>query len=347
MILSALDLSPVTGQATQAQAVRETIHIAQAAERLGYHRLWLAEHHNIQGLGSPAPEILIAALTQVTKTIRLGSGGVMLVNYSPLKVAEVFMELEALAPGRIDLGLGRALGADARTGGALRSVGSEAFPQYFHLLTTWLLDAAGKVTIGDEHPLHDIHANPTGPSHPEVFVLCTSEESATFAGRMGVGMVFAEFIARADGGPAVAAYHKAFQPSALRDAPWAGIALIAYAAETAEQAWREDALRRAANVSMLSGRRRRFTDLASAEIFLAEHTGSPVLALVETRSVAADAPSVYGRLVEKAREAVADEVFVMATGPSLEARIRSLELIAQVHEESSAGAQGLSPQQAR
>jgi luciferase family oxidoreductase group 1 len=331
MILSALDLSPVTGDATQAEAVRETIQIAKAVEQFGYHRLWLAEHHNIQGLGSPAPEILIAALTQVTSIIRLGSGGVMLVNYSPLKVAEVFMELEALAPGRIDLGLGRALGTDARTGGALRSVGSDAFPQYFHLLTNWLLDASGKAPIGDEHPLHDIHANPAGPSHPDVFVLCTSEESAAFAGQMGVGMVFAEFIARADGGPAVAAYRKAFQPSQFRSQPWAGIALIAYAAETAEQAWREDALRRAANVSMLSGRRRRFRDLASADAFLAEHAGTPVRAMVEARTIAADAAAVHARLTEKAREAVADEVFVMATGPSLDARIRSLELIATAH----------------
>ncbi len=331
MILSALDLSPVTGDATQAQAVRETLDIAKAAERFGYHRLWLAEHHNIQGLGSAAPEILIAALTQATRTIRLGSGGVMLVNYSPLKVAEVFMELEALAPGRIDLGLGRALGTDARTGGALRSVGSDAFPQYFHLLTSWLLDASGKAPIGEAHPLHDLHANPAGPSHPDVFVLCTSQESAAFAGQMGVGMVFAEFIARTDGGPAVAAYHQAFQPSLFRTEPWAGIALIAYAAKTAEQAWREDALRRAANVSMLSGHRRRFLDLASAETFLAEHAGTPVLALVEGRSIAADAASVYTRLVEKTREAKADEVFVMATGPSLAARIRSLELIAQMH----------------
>jgi luciferase family oxidoreductase group 1 len=331
MILSALDLSPVTGEGTQAQAVRETLEIAKAAERLGYHRLWLAEHHNIQGLGSPAPEILIAALTQATSSIRLGSGGVMLVNYSPLKVAEVFMELEALAPGRIDLGLGRALGTDARTGGALRSVGSDAFPQYFHLLTTWLLDAAGKAPIGDEHPLHDIHANPAGPSHPDVFVLCTSEESAAFAGQMGVGMVFAEFIARADGGPAISAYRKAFQPSQFRTEPPAGIALIAYAAETAEQAWRDDALRRAANVSMLSGRRRRFTDLASADAFLAEHAGAPVRAMVEARTIAAEAATVHARLADKAREAEADEIFVMATGPNLEARIRSLELIADAH----------------
>jgi luciferase family oxidoreductase group 1 len=331
MILSVLDLSPVTGEATQAQAVRETMEVAKAAERCGYHRLWLAEHHNIQGLGSPAPEILIAALTQATQTIRLGSGGVMLVNYSPLKVAEVFMELEALAPGRIDLGLGRALGTDARTGGALRSVGSDAFPQYFQLLTTWLLDAAGKAPIGDEHPLHDIHANPAGPSHPDVFVLCTSEESAAFAGQMGVGMVFAEFIARADGGPAISAYRKAFQPSQFRSEPWAGIALIAYAAETAERAWREDALRRAANVSMLSGRRRRFTDLAGADAFLAEHAGTPVRAMVEARTIAADGATVHARLANKVRDAEADEVFVMATGPNLEARIRSLELIADAH----------------
>jgi alkanesulfonate monooxygenase SsuD/methylene tetrahydromethanopterin reductase-like flavin-dependent oxidoreductase (luciferase family) len=210
-------------------------------------------------------------------------------------------------------------------------VGSDAFPQYFHLLTTWLLDASGKAPIGDEHPLHDIHANPAGPSHPDVFVLCTSEESAAFAGQMGVGMVFAEFIARADGGPAVAAYRRAFQASQFRTEPWAGIALIAYAAETAEQAWREDALRRAANVSMLSGRRRRFTELASAETFLAEHAGTPVRQMVEARTLAADAAEVHARLVDKAREANADEVFVMATGPSLEARIRSLELIATAH----------------
>ena len=329
MKLSVLDLSPVIGQATAAQAVRETIEVAKAAERFGYHRFWVAEHHNIAALGSPAPEVLIAALTQATSTIRLGSGGVMLVNHSPLKVAEVFMELEALAPGRIDLGLGRALGADARTGGALRSVGSEAFPQYFALLCAWLLDASGKEPIGDAHPLHDIHANPAGPSHPELFVLCTSEESAHFAGRAGVGMVFAEFIARADGDAAIAAYRQAFEPSLFQAEPRAGIALVAYAADTAEQAWREDALRRAASVSMLSGRRRRFPDLASAETFLAEHDGTPVRAAVESRSIAADAGAVVAQLAAKAHRARADEVFVMSTGPSLAARIRSLELISE------------------
>jgi luciferase family oxidoreductase group 1 len=325
--LSVLDLSPVTGGATQAQAVRETIEVAKAAEALGYHRFWMAEHHNIATLGSPNPEILIAAISQQTNRIRLGSGGVMLVNYSPLKVAETFMELEALAPGRIDLGLGRALGADSRTGGALRSVGSDAFPQYFQLLTTWLLDASGKVPIPDGHPISDIKANPSGPSHPDVFVLCTSDESATFAGMMGVGMVFAEFIARAEAGPAVAAYRKAFRPSPFRESPWAGTAVVAYAAETTEQAWREDAPRRAGTVSMLSGRRRRFTDVGGAEAFLAEWKGTPLLADVEGRTLAGDAAFIRGKLAAKAEMADADEVFVMATGPSLDRRIASLELI--------------------
>ncbi len=329
MQLSVLDLSPVTSGATQAQAVRETIEVAKAAERLGFHRFWMAEHHNIAGLGSPNPEILIAAISQVTSRIRLGSGGIMLVNYSPLKVAETFMELEALAPGRIDLGLGRALGADARTGGALRSVGSDAFPQYFQLLAAWLLDASGKVPIGDDHPLHDIKANPSGPSHPDVFVLCTSPESAAFAGMMGVGMVFAEFIARTEAGPSVAAYRRAFQRSAFREAPWAGTAVVAYAADTTEQAWREDAPRRAGTISMLSGQRRRFSDIAAAEDFLNEYERSPLRLDVERRTIAGDAASVRTTLAAKARDADCDEVFVMATGPSLEKRIASLGLLPQ------------------
>src|SRR4030095_12128792 len=134
-------------------------------ERLGYHRFGMAEHHNIAALGSPNPEILFAAISQQTSRIRLGSGGVMLPNYSPLKVAEVFMELEALAPGRIDLGLGRALGADGLTGRALMSQMSDVFPQYFALLSAWLLDSSGKEPFPAQHPFAQVKATPKGPSH--------------------------------------------------------------------------------------------------------------------------------------------------------------------------------------
>ena len=325
-VLSVLDLSPVGGDNTQAQAVRESIEVAKAAERLGYHRFWVAEHHNIATLGSPAPEILIAALTQVTDHIRLGSGGVMLVNYSPLKVAEVFMELEALAPGRIDLGVGRALGADGRTGGALRSAGSEAFPQYFALLNAWLLDASGTEPITERHPAHDIRANPSGPSHPDLFMLCTSPDSAAFAGQAGVGMVFAEFIARTDAGPSVAAYRAAFQPSVFRKAPWAGVATIALAADTDLEAQRLAAPMRAGNLVTLQGGRRRFPSIPEALAFLDEHRDSPLLDQVLARAMVGDAASVRARVRAKAEAAGADEVFLMAVGPTLESRIRSLEL---------------------
>lgn len=325
--LSVLDLSPVSGDGTQAQGVRDTIAVAKAAERLGYHRFWVAEHHNIGTLSSPAPEILIAALTQATDRIRLGSGGVMLVNYSPLKVAEVFMELEALAPGRIDLGVGRALGTDMRTGGALRSAGSEAFPQYFALLNAWLLDAAGVEPITDQHPAHDIHANPSGPSHPDLFMLTSSSESAHFAGQVGVGMVFAEFIARTDGAPSVETYRQAFVPSVFRDKSWAGVATIALAAETAEEAERLAAPMRASALATLDGARRRFPSIEEAQAFLAERADDPRLAGVQARAIVGDSAMVKAGLDAKAAHTGADELFVMAVGPTLETRIRSLELI--------------------
>jgi luciferase family oxidoreductase group 1 len=327
MNLSVLDLSVVSGNQTQAEALRDTLTVAKAAERLGYDRFWVSEHHNIPGVASPGPEIVIAALTQITDTIRLGSGGVMLVNHSPLKVAEVFMALEALAPGRIDLGLGRALGTDPRTGAALRSAGSEAFPHYFALTVAWLLDAAGKELIGPSHPLRDVRAHPTGPSHPAVFLLCSSADSARLAGEAGVGMIYSEFIAQRDGAEAIAAYRAAFRPSPFQTSPWSGIAVHALAAPTAEEARRLDSPRRATQFLMATGGGQRLTGVDEAEAFLATISGDPRLAAIEARSIAGDPAAVRARLAQKAKDAGADEVFVLATGPSLADRIRSLELI--------------------
>ncbi len=303
--LSVLDLSPVPVGGTQAQGVRETIAVAKAAERLGYKRFWVAEHHSIPHLSSAAPEVLIAALTQATSNIRLGSGGVMLPNYSPLKVAEVFMELEALAPGRIDLGLGRALGADGITGRALGSATSDVFPQYFALLSAWMLDAAGVEPFPSPHLFERVKASPAGPSHPDVFLLCSSVDSARFAGMVGVGMVFAEFIARSDGAPAVAAYRQAFQPSVYRAEPLAGVATIALAADTAAEAERLAAM-------IPRPPPRPFEPPEDAGF---------------VRRFSGDGPAVGAWLAEKAAHAKTDELFVLSIGPTLEARIRSLELI--------------------
>ena len=305
--LSVLDLSTTPLGGTQAQGVRDTIEVAKAAERLGYRRFWVAEHHSIAHLGSAAPEVLIAALTQATSTIRLGSGGVMLPNYSPLKVAEVFMELEALAPGRIDLGLGRALGADGITGRALGSASSEVFPQYFALLSAWLLDACGVEPFPSPHPFQNVKASPSGPSHQDRCLLCSSPDSARFAGLVGVGMVFAEFIARADGAPSLAAYRQAFQPSVYRAAPYAAVATIALAADTAAEAER---------LAALTPRPpRRPGEAPDGQGFV--------------RRFAGDAAAVLAFLDAKARHTGADELFVLNAGPTLDSKLRSLELIAQ------------------
>lgn len=327
-ILSVLDLSPVSAGKTPAQALRESIEVAKAAERLGYNRIWFAEHHSMAMLAGTSPELIIAAASQVTSTIRLGSGGVMLPNHSPLKVAEVFMGLEALAPGRVDLGVGRALGADPRTGAALRAAGGEAFPNYFALLSAWLLDAAGVEPFPERHPARGVRAQPQGPHHPDLHLLVSSAESAVFAGRAGVGLVFSEFIARTDARSAIGAYRAAFEPSAFRQAPWAATAVIALAADTAEEAERLDAPRRAGTLAMFEGRERVPQSIEEALAALETRKGDPVLEGIIGRSITGDAATVRRALADKAAYVGADEVFVMASGPTLESRIRSLELLA-------------------
>ena len=334
MNLSVLDLSPVGAGLTPAEAIRQSIELAKAAERLGYNRYWLAEHHSMTALAGTAPEILIAAISQNTDRIRLGSGGVMLPNYSPLKVAEVFMMLEALAPGRIDLGVGRALGADMRTGAALRAAGGEAFPQYFALLNAWLLDAAGKEPFPEHHPAKGIRAQPQGPSHPDLFLLVSSVDSARFAGQAGIGMVFSEFIARTDAGPAVAAYKEAFEPSVWRSEPFAGIGLIALAADTAEQAERLDTVRKAAMLNFLQGSAGPAPTVEEAVARLERERDNPTMLALISQCITGSGEEVKAALADKLASTGADELFVMASGPTLESRVRSLELISAHPDES-------------
>jgi len=325
-LLSVLDLSPIRVGETPAQAIRETVELAKAADELGYHRFWVAEHHSSRSFASASPEILIAALSQVTSHIRLGSGGVMLVNYSPLKVVEQFMELEALAPGRIDLGVGRALGADTRTGGALRSAGSDAFPTWFALLNAWMLDAAGREAFPTNHPAHGVRAQPGGPSHPDVFILCSSTSSARFAGMAGVGMVFAEFIARHEATEPIAAYREAFQPSVFREQPWAGVGVGALAADTTAEATRLDAPRRAWGHAFAEGGAGPFLSIDAALADL-KARGAETPGDEESRfAFVGDGPTVRAALQAKAKAVGADELFLITLAPTLEARVRSLDL---------------------
>jgi alkanesulfonate monooxygenase SsuD/methylene tetrahydromethanopterin reductase-like flavin-dependent oxidoreductase (luciferase family) len=183
---------------------------------------------------------------------------------------------------------------------------SDVFPQYFALLSAWLLDAAGKEPFPSPHPFANVKASPSGPSHPDLFLLCSSPDSARFAGMVGVGMVFAEFIARRDAAPAVAAYREAFQASVYRHEPFAGVATIALAADTAEEAERL--------ATLVPRPPRRPGEPPEGEGFVRRFNGA--------------AAGVIAYLAEKAAHTGADELFVLGGGPTLESRLRSMELIA-------------------
>lgn len=325
--LSILDLSSVTAGVTPAEAIRQSVALARAAEGMGYHRYWVAEHHSTQSHAGTAPEILIAALTQATRRIRLGSGGVMLANYSPLKVAEQFMTLEALAPGRIDLGVGRAWGGDQKVASNLRALPLSTFPQQFALLNAWLLDAGGKAAFPASHPAAGLRAQPVGPGCPDLFVLCSSVGGAVMAGQFGVGMVYAEFISGAGSAEAVAAYRQNFRPSPFRDRPRAAVALAALAADTEADARRLDAPRRAWTVGFADGLSEPFPSVEEACSRLLARAGHPSIAESESRALVGDGAQVRASLAASLKDNGADELFVIAAGPSLEARIRSLALM--------------------
>src|SRR4051795_10369747 len=171
--LSVLDQSTVvTGRSPDA-SIRESIRLAQHCEALGYHRYWCAEHHNSDSQAGTAPEILIAAIAATTHSIRVGSAGIMLPHYASLKVAEQFRVLEAIAPGRIDLGLGRAPGSDQRTSFALNPASNNAadFPQQVYELQAWV----SGTPLDSRHPFHMIKAHPLGPTSPELWILGSSD----------------------------------------------------------------------------------------------------------------------------------------------------------------------------
>ena len=231
MKLSVLDQSPIRQGGTPAQAVAETLELARAADRLGYSRYWLAEHHSSEGLAGTVPEILIARIAAETRNIRVGSGGVMLSHYAPLKVAETFRMLETLYPGRIDLGIGRAPGSDQRTASALQhgpgALGIEHFPAQIAELMAFLADA-----LPANHPFTGVHAMPTGNSVPEFWLLGSSDQSAAYAAYFGCAFSFAHFIKDAGGTAVMEAYRRHFRPSAGLAAPHGSIGVFVLCAET-------------------------------------------------------------------------------------------------------------------
>jgi luciferase family oxidoreductase group 1 len=229
--LSVLDLVPVGTGATASDALRASVALAQQAERLGYRRYWFAEHHGMPGIASSSPEILIEHIASATARIRVGSGGIMLPNHAPLRIAEAFHTLEALHPNRIDLGVGRAPGTDPVTSRAMRPFDAEQFPQQLQELI-----GLSRGTLPPDHPFHPVRVIPGNVPLPPIWVLGSSGASATFAGSLGLGYAFARHFSPAPPGPAVEAYLEAFRPSQQFPRPHVILGISVVCADTDDEA---------------------------------------------------------------------------------------------------------------
>jgi luciferase family oxidoreductase group 1 len=240
MRLSVLDLVPVRTDQSTADAVAATVDVAQTADRLGYTRYWLAEHHNMPSVGATSPPVLIAYLAAQTAQIRLGSGGVMLPNHAPLAVAEQFALLEAAAPGRIDLGIGRAPGSDPVTSMALRGAAGrderdiENFPEYLGDVVA--LMGAGGVRVPLRGQDYILRATPAAASEPRLWLLGSSMYSAHLAAAKGLPYVFAHHFSGNGTEEALAVYRSRFVPSALAEEPVTFLTVNAVVAETRDEA---------------------------------------------------------------------------------------------------------------
>ncbi|HEX5540558.1 MAG TPA: LLM class flavin-dependent oxidoreductase [Micromonospora sp.] len=321
--LSVLDLAPVAADAPVSEALAHTTELARRTEALGYHRFWVAEHHNMPAIASSAPAVLIAHLAAHTSSIRVGSGGVMLPNHAPLVVAEQFGTLAALHPGRIDLGLGRAPGTDPVTAAALRrtreGLSAEHFPQELAELVNYF--------TGD-HPT-PITATPGRGEMPAVWLLGSSDFSARLAGLLGLPFSFAHHFSAAHTLPAVALYRRHFRPSRWLDEPYVMVAVNAVCADTDGRArW----LAGPAGLSFLQLRSGRPQPLASPEEAAAYPYTEAEREFVEARYAgqAVGSPETVRRqLGELLERTGADELMLTTMVYDIADRMRSYELVAE------------------
>jgi luciferase family oxidoreductase group 1 len=326
--LGVVDQVPVRNGGTAADAVRETLELARLTDRLGYHRYWLAEHHSTNSFACAAPEVLVPQVAAVTERMRVGSGGVMLSHYSPLKVAEQFRMLELLFPGRIDLGVGRAPGGDHLASRALQygrgEIGIDLFPRQVEDLIDWVSD-----TIPDEHPFRRVRAMPRASTVPEVWLLGSGGSSGDYAAEQGCAFSFAQFISGIDAAPSIRAYREQFRPSARLAEPYASVGIGVICAETQAEAerlalsmhlWRWNVIRRMD---------RGIPSPEQAEEAFGAAGVSDEELLDDPRTVVGDPDRVRAELLRLAEHCGADEIMTVTVTHSFQARLRSYELLAE------------------
>ena len=324
MRLSILDQSPVISGQGARRAIEATLALARRTDELGYHRYWLAEHHAIAALADPCPEVLVARLGAETRRMRVGTGGVLLPYYSAFRVAEAFRMLEALYPGRVDLGIGRAPGGDARTARAVAGGGfpdAEQFPEQI-----WQLVGHLDGTLPDDHPFKTVRVQPEVPGAPEVWLLGSSDYSGALAAQLGLPFSFAHFINPRGGDEVARAYRQSFRIG-REQKPRAMVCTFLICAETEEEAERLAApidLRRlhmALNVD---------SPVPTPEE-AARHAYSPqekqYVMSQRARAVIGSPQTCRARIEEMAERYQADEVMVLTITGDYASRLRSYELL--------------------
>ncbi|MFB7873983.1 LLM class flavin-dependent oxidoreductase [Nocardia sp. NPDC056064] len=318
--VSVLDLAPVQDGATAGDALRATTQFAQYAEELGARRFWVAEHHNMPGIASAAPAVVLAHLAAATSRIRVGSGGVMLPNHAPLVVAEQFGTLESLHPGRVDLGIGRAPGTDPATARALRrhaeGLGADSFPRELSALIGFF-----RGTDPD-----GIVASPGRGAEPEVWLLGSSGYSAQVAAILGLPFAFAHHIAPDNTAAALALYRENFRPSPTRAEPYTIVAASAICADTDAEADRLAAPRDLAFAQLRAGRPQALATPEQAAAFPGSEAERRFAAQRKTGQLQGSPETVRAQAAELLAATTPDELMLNTLVYDLDARCRSLAL---------------------
>ncbi|WP_108260661.1 MsnO8 family LLM class oxidoreductase [Mangrovicoccus ximenensis] len=328
MRLSILDYAPVDEGLEAQDALEASLRLARTADAAGLHRYWFSEHHGMPAMVSSAPEIMMARTAAATSTIRLGSGGVLLPNHSSFKIAENFQLLEAMFPGRIDLGFGRAPGADQRVNGALNDEKSDQLP-YGHKVADLLGFLSGQHHGGTRHA--GLKALPDTARPPQTFVLGASGSTAEIAAQAGLGFTFAHFINPGPrGAEAAAAYRAAFRPSAFGDTPSVVVAVFAAVGETeAEAAAFADAFHLWLSHAESTRPFNRLPSLETARTHARSSHETAVRQRNEGRLISGTAESVAAQLQDLGRAYGTDEVMVNLMMPGEAARQKALTSLAQ------------------
>lgn len=324
--LSILDQTPVIAGHSTADAIAATLELAQAADDLGYTRYWCAEHHGLRGVANPAPEVMIARLASATRRLRVGSGGVMLPYYSPFKVAEQFLMLEALFPGRIDLGVGRAPGGDRRTAQAVADGQYNAGDQF----PRQVADLCGLFsgTLPEDHRMAGVLLQPAVETRPQLWMLGSSDFGGLLAAQLGIRFAFAHFINAQYGERVTEAYRERFQ-AGHENRPYCAVALFVICADTDAEAAELEAAVDLRRVQMAYGLNAPIPSLEQGRM---QQYGPREQAIIEherSRSIIGTPERVAERMLALKERFAADEIVVLTVAGSYAARLRSHELLAE------------------